>query len=72
MRDCLSSRKAEDIQKDINIRKLFSNSQVIQKPEIKKLKKKRNNNQGRGGGNGNHADNEDNNDSDSSVDADER
>ena len=41
MGDCLSSRKAEDIQKDINIRKLFSNSQVIQKPEIKKLKKKR-------------------------------
>ena len=40
MGDCLSSRKAEDIQKDINIRKLFSNSQVIQKPKIKKLKKK--------------------------------
>lgn len=40
MGDCLSSRKAENIQKDINIRKIFSNSEVIQKPGIKKLKNK--------------------------------
>jgi hypothetical protein len=41
MGNCLSPRKQEEIQKEINVREIFGTSHILQKPDFRKLKNKK-------------------------------